>query len=108
MKSKLIGESNLWRILGFYLTKQHRLYIQHEFQAKGARQFYNIVDIVEWINSQDDDEALTADVLAKTVAKLEDEGGIYSVLRKYHKQVILAQESDSYKQQNAYLLHLLQ
>jgi hypothetical protein len=32
-----------------------------------------------------------ADILAKVVTKIEDEGGIYNIIRKYHKQIILAQ-----------------
>ena len=63
-KVKIISRDNLFRVMGYCLTEEHRLFIQHRFRSGDA---FDLVKVVRWIGAEGEEEEKGYEVLDKLV-----------------------------------------
>lgn len=64
---------------------------------------YNIVKLMDWLSAAPQEQEKGPQLLERTVEKIEEEGGVYILLRQYSREIMLAQSVDTLRQQKAYL-----
>ena len=68
--------------MGYYLSEEHRLYIEHQIKSKQSDEVYDMVKLIAWLNrGEEEDEEKGYEVLAKIVELIEGKGGVLNVLR---------------------------
>lgn len=57
-----------------------------------------MVKVIAWLGGEVEEER-GYEVLAKVVEMIEEEGGVYATMRRYHNSVAMSQEVDCLKEQ---------
>jgi hypothetical protein len=98
-RAKLVSQDSLWKIMGYYLTEEHRLFVEHVFRNKENSDMYDLEKVVAWMGTQqEEDDEKGWEVAASTVEKIEERGGVQNVLREYQQAVLMAEQADSQQQ----------
>jgi hypothetical protein len=67
-------------------------------KARNSEDLYDVVKVIAWLGGEVEEER-GYEVLAKVVEMIEEEGGVYATMRRYHNSVAMSQEVDCLKEQ---------
>lgn len=82
------------------------MFIEHSLKARGSEELFDLVKVIGWLGGEIEEET-GYEVLEKVVLWIEEEGGVFAVLRKYYKHLILSQSVDCLKEQQKYLQNII-